>query len=78
MLEDPLGRFLLADEVGLGKTVEALMVVRQLLVDRASAVVQIIVPSALVGQWRDELRSKISVAEGADDFPMARVTVFEP
>lgn len=75
VLEDPIGRFLFADEVGLGKTIEALMVVRQLLVDSPSAEVQIIVPRGLIGQWRGELRNKVSVAEGADDFPMAQVTV---
>lgn len=76
ILDDPVGRFLLADEVGLGKTVEALMVVRQTLVDDAEARVRIICPEPLVEQWVAELGAKIFVRPGlSDDFPFARVQV---
>lgn len=51
----PLPRVLLADEVGLGKTIEAgLILHRQLLTGRASRVL-IVVPEALTVQWFIEL-----------------------
>jgi ATP-dependent helicase HepA len=51
-------RYLLADEVGLGKTVEAGLIIRQLLLDNINLAVEIFVPSTLVEQWKDELDSK--------------------
>lgn len=57
VLQDPVRRYLLADEVGLGKTIEAGLVARQLLFE-APGDVLVIVPRALVAQWRDELDSK--------------------
>lgn len=50
----PLGGCILADEVGLGKTIEAGLVIAQLLAEGASRVL-IIVPLALLGQWQSEL-----------------------
>jgi SNF2 family DNA or RNA helicase len=55
------GRALLADEVGLGKTVEAGMVIKEMLLRGAARRVLILVPSALVGQWTEELRAKFGV-----------------
>jgi ATP-dependent helicase HepA len=51
-------RYLLADEVGLGKTIEAGLIIRQLLLDRPTLRVQVWVPAVLVNQWQDELESK--------------------
>jgi len=48
------GGCILADEVGLGKTIEAGLVVAQLLAERARRVL-LIAPKALLGQWRQEL-----------------------
>src|SRR5439155_22822961 len=58
ILSDPIQRYLLADEVGLGKTVEAGLVLRQLLLDDPSRNVLVIAPEHLREQWRDELASK--------------------
>ena len=58
ILSDPIQRYLLADEVGLGKTVEAGLVLRQLLLDDPSRKVLVIAPEHLRDQWRDELASK--------------------
>lgn len=58
VLEDPIQRYLLADEVGLGKTIEAGMVIRQLLLDDPALSVQLILPPFLVAQWRRELEGK--------------------
>ena len=55
VLHDPLQRYLLADEVGLGKTIEACAVLRQTLADDPSATALILTPPALTGQWEREL-----------------------
>lgn len=65
VLHDPVQRYLLADEVGLGKTIEAGVIVRQFLLDTESGSVLILAPRELRRQWEQELREKF----GADDFP---------
>jgi ATP-dependent helicase HepA len=60
VLADPIPRYLLADEVGLGKTIEAGMVLRQLLLDTGGAAA-VIVPDPIIGQWRQELATKFRV-----------------
>lgn len=61
VLLDPIRRYLLADEVGLGKTIEAGMVIRQTLLDRPNARVLVLAPDPLVPQWERELDSKFRV-----------------
>ncbi len=61
ILEDPLPRYILADEVGLGKTIEAGFVIRQFLLDTPDGRVLVLVPPFLVRQWQEELRSKFFV-----------------
>ena len=63
VLTDVEPRYLLADEVGLGKTIEAGLLVRQTLLDRRDAQVVVFVPRALVFQWQRELDSKFRVAQ---------------
>lgn len=58
VLEDPVCRYLLADEVGLGKTIEAGIIARQLRIDKPSARILVVVPSALKKQWKNELEDK--------------------
>ncbi len=59
VLQDPVQRYLLADEVGLGKTIEAGILIRQCFLDGGDdAQVIVIVPEALVPQWRNELATK--------------------
>lgn len=68
VLQDPIQRYLLADEVGLGKTIEAGVLIRQcILDDRVSARVLIIVPDALTAQWRQELSSKFFLGDLLDE-----------
>jgi SNF2 family DNA or RNA helicase len=55
------GRVLLADEVGLGKTIEACLLLREYLLRGLVKRVLILVPSSLVLQWREELSSKFSL-----------------
>lgn len=61
VLEDPVQRYLLADEVGLGKTIEAGLVLRQLALDLGELHIGIIAPPFLIGQWQRELRSKFQL-----------------
>jgi len=56
------GRVLLADEVGLGKTIEACMVLKEYLLRAMAERVLILVPASLVGQWREELESKFAIS----------------
>jgi len=55
------GRVLLADEVGLGKTIEAGMVMREYMLRGMAERMLILVPAALVGQWREEMSSKFAI-----------------
>jgi len=52
------GRVLLADEVGLGKTIEACLLLREYLLRGLAKRVLILTPAPLVSQWREELASK--------------------
>jgi ATP-dependent helicase HepA len=72
ILTDVTPRYLLADEVGLGKTIEAGLVVRQHLLDDYRGFAVVIAPSALVSQWEAELQDKFRVFE---QFP-GRCAVF--
>lgn len=53
----PDGR-LLCDEVGMGKTIEAILVLRRLLAGRGVRRVLILLPAGLLKQWQAELREK--------------------
>ncbi len=61
------GRALLADEVGLGKTVEALMILREYQLRGMVRRALILVPPALVGQWTGELAEKAGIAARTTD-----------
>src|SRR5262245_22953467 len=60
------GGCILADEVGLGKTIEAGLFIAQLLAEGARRIL-IIAPKPLIGQWHQELYSlfAIEAIEGA-------------
>jgi ATP-dependent helicase HepA len=65
VLQDQSLRYLLADEVGLGKTIEAGVIIRQVLIDDPRRRVTVLVPDPIVQQWRSELDRAFSLA----DFP---------
>jgi SNF2 family DNA or RNA helicase len=53
-------RYLLCDEVGLGKTIEAAMVIKELRARGEALRVLVIVPASLTRQWQFELKSKFN------------------
>jgi ATP-dependent helicase HepA len=55
-------RVLLADEVGLGKTIEAALIIHQQLLTARAQRVLIVVPSSLVHQWLVELLRRVNLA----------------
>lgn len=58
ILRDPVHRYILADEVGLGKTIEAGLVIHDLLAVHSAARVLIVCPGSLSQQWLCEMYSK--------------------
>src|SRR5213080_1404690 len=52
------GRAILADEVGLGKTIEASIIYKELAIRGLARRVLILTPASLVGQWQGELEEK--------------------
>jgi superfamily II DNA or RNA helicase len=73
----PTGGAVLADEVGLGKTIEAGLVLAQLASEgRGRAVV--LVPASLRNQWRDELRDRFGLEADVLDGERARALPGNP
>ena len=54
------GKAILADEVGLGKTIEAGLILKEYMIRGLVKKVLILVPASLVTQWAIELNSKVS------------------
>ena len=54
-------RALLADEVGLGKTIEAGLVIRQLLLSGRVKNCLILAPRSVLKQWQEELYEKFAL-----------------
>ncbi len=75
VLREMRGRAVLADEVGLGKTIEAGVILKEYLLRSLVHRVLILTPASLVTQWRDELREKlqieVAVAQSPSDFERA-------
>jgi ATP-dependent helicase HepA len=68
VLNDPIQRYLLADEVGLGKTIEAGLILRQHLIDNIDTQILIATPPHLCAQWRDELIDKLRLEQFGNSF----------
>lgn len=68
VLTDQTQRYLLADEVGLGKTIEAGIVIRQtVLDDMRGHRILVLVPRELVRQWREELIVRFGLLDFLDE-----------
>lgn len=61
VLQRMRGRALLCDEVGLGKTIEACLVVTEYLLRGLARKALVLCPSSLVEQWAEEFRSKFNL-----------------
>ena len=68
-LEMPRVALMLADAVGLGKTIQAGMVLRELMLRRRIRRVLVICPAALRTQWRDEMQEKFALPFEVVDRP---------
>ncbi|MEK7409547.1 MAG: SNF2-related protein [Acidobacteriota bacterium] len=66
------GRALLADEVGLGKTIEACLVLKEYWVRGMVGKALVLVPPSLVAQWKGELAEKFGFAPASPDGPEFR------
>lgn len=53
--------YLLADEVGLGKTVEAGLVLRELFLSGKAQTALLLVPASVMKQWQEELHEKLNL-----------------
>jgi len=53
--------YLLADEVGLGKTIEAGLILRELLVTGKAKTALLLVPASVIRQWQEEIEEKFSL-----------------
>jgi hypothetical protein len=53
--------YLLADEVGLGKTIEAGLILRELLVSGKANTALVLVPASVLRQWQEELDEKFAL-----------------
>ncbi|MBX0330994.1 DEAD/DEAH box helicase family protein, partial [Oscillochloris sp. ZM17-4] len=67
VLSSPECRFMLADEVGLGKTIEASVILKALRRRDPAMATLIVAPASLTHQWRNELSKKFWL-----DFPIVQ------
>lgn len=60
-LSMPRTNLLIADDVGLGKTIEAGLVMQELMLRHRARTMMIVCPAGLTRQWRDEMRDKFGL-----------------
>ena len=64
------GRVLLCDEVGLGKTIEAGMLMKEYLLRGMVKNILILTPAPLVSQWQEEMAQKFDIVFATTDDPL--------
>jgi len=64
LLESPTNSLLIADEVGLGKTIEAGLIWTELRAREAARTLLVVCPPHLVTKWRTELKTRFGVDAG--------------
>ncbi|MGO9116112.1 MAG: DEAD/DEAH box helicase [Desulfomonilaceae bacterium] len=72
VLKNFRGRAILADEVGLGKTIEAGMIFKEYLLRGLVRTALVLTPSSLVYQWQEELRDKFGLEFASSNDPLFR------
>lgn len=79
VLQAMRGRAVLADEVGLGKTIEAGVIIREYVLRGLVRRALVLVPASLVGQWEEELtqrlRLDVRVITSVDGWSRARLAI---
>ncbi|GLV59776.1 helicase SNF2 family protein [Dictyobacter sp. S3.2.2.5] len=60
-IQMPRANLLIADDVGLGKTIEAGLVAQELIIRHRARKILIVCPAALQVQWRDQMRDKFGL-----------------
>jgi SNF2 family DNA or RNA helicase len=60
-LDSPVSRLLIADEVGLGKTIEAMYIWKELQAREDARRLLIVCPAMLRDKWRDDLRNLFNI-----------------
>lgn len=60
-IDAPRANMLLADDVGLGKTIEAALVIQELLLRHRARSVIVVCPAGLAIKWQEELRDKFGL-----------------
>lgn len=60
-LASPRANLLLADDVGLGKTIEAGLVIQELLLRHRARTVMVVCPAGLAFKWQDEMQEKFGL-----------------
>lgn len=66
------GRAILADEVGLGKTIEAGLILKEYMLRGLVRTALILTPSSLVNQWQEELHDKFAIPVVSTHDPLFR------
>jgi len=67
-ISSPTERLIIADEVGLGKTIESALIWMELQARRQAQRLLVVCPKILAEKWRDELRSKFIFDARITDF----------
>ena len=60
-LDSPVGRLLIADEVGLGKTIESIFIWKELQARSQARRLLIVCPAALREKWKNDLSQKFNI-----------------
>ena len=71
-IESPTERLLLADEVGLGKTIESALIWLELRARRDARRLLVVCPKMLARKWRTELREKFNIPAEIASFSQLR------
>ncbi|MFG1928751.1 DISARM system SNF2-like helicase DrmD [Cryptosporangium sp. NPDC048952] len=71
-LSSPRTNLLLGDDVGLGKTIEAGLVIQELLLRHRARTVVVVCPPSLALKWQDEMRDKFGLEFTIVDSEMLR------
>lgn len=74
-IASPTSRLLLADEVGLGKTIESALIWLELQARRQARRLLVVCPNILAKKWREELRSKFQLDARIVDYSALRTAV---